>query len=88
MAVYTKINSKIISSIENNYSIGKIIKFSGIKKGIETAGDNYDKAIGSIEKRIMPQIKKISNLGTMKKIDDENVPDKTRINLRKKLSKK
>ena len=39
MAVYTKINSKIISSIENNYSIGKIIKFSGIKKGIENT--NY-----------------------------------------------
>ena len=36
----------------------------------------------------MPQIKKISNLGTMKKIDDKNVPAKARINLRKKLSKK
>ena len=39
MAVYTKINSTIISSIENSYSIGKIIKFSGIKKGIENT--NY-----------------------------------------------
>ena len=60
----------------------------GIKKGIETAGENYDKAIGSIEKRIMPQIKKISKLGTMEKIDDSSVPNKTRINLRKKLKKK
>jgi len=70
----------------------RILKFfdymEGIKKGIEAAGDNYDKAIGSIEKRIMPQIKKISKLGTMKKIDDENIPDKARINLRKKLNKK
>jgi len=70
----------------------RILKFfdymEGIKKGIESAGDNYDKAIGSIEKRIMPQIKKISKLGTMKKIDDENIPDKARINLRKKLNKK
>ena len=39
MAVYTKINSKRISSIEKNYSIGKIIKFKGIKKGIENT--NY-----------------------------------------------
>ena len=70
------------------FRIEKIINFKGIKKGIETAGENYDRAIGSIEKRIMPQIKKISNLGTMKKIDDKNVPGKTRINLRKKLSKK
>ena len=39
MAVYTKINSKIISFIENNYNIGKIVKFNGIKKGIENT--NY-----------------------------------------------
>ena len=88
MAVYTKINQTEIQIIENKFNIGKILSFSGIKKGIETAGENYDRAIGSIEKRIMPQIKKISNLGTMKKIDDKNVPGKTRINLRKKLSKK
>lgn len=36
----------------------------------------------------MPQIKKISKLGTMEKIDDSSVPNKTRINLRKKLKKK
>ncbi len=39
MAVYTKINSNIILFIENNYNIGKIIKFTGIKKGIENT--NY-----------------------------------------------
>ena len=39
MAVYTKINSNIISFIENNYNIGKIVKFNGIKKGIENT--NY-----------------------------------------------
>ena len=30
MAVYTKINSKIISSIENNYSIRKIFLINGV----------------------------------------------------------
>ncbi len=39
MAVYTKINSREVSYIEKNYSIGKIIKFTGIKKGIENT--NY-----------------------------------------------
>ena len=78
-----------LSSQELQVRILKFFEYmDGIKKGIETAGENYDKAIGSIEKRIMPQIKKISNLGTMKKIGDKNVPGKTRINLRKKLSKK
>ena len=78
-----------LSSQELQVRILKFFEYmDGIKKGIETAGENYDKAIGSLEKRIMPQIKKISNLGTMKKIDDENIPGKARINLRKKLSKK
>jgi len=39
MAVYTKINNKDILSLGNNYSIDKIIKFKGIKKGIENS--NY-----------------------------------------------
>ena len=39
MAVYTKINSKEIKYIEENYRIGKIIDFNGIKKGIENS--NY-----------------------------------------------
>ena len=39
MAIYTKISSKNIQSIENNYNLGKIIHFKGIKKGIENT--NY-----------------------------------------------
>jgi len=39
MAIYTKISSKDILSIEKNYNLGKIISFSGIKKGIENT--NY-----------------------------------------------
>ncbi len=35
MAIYTKIYSKDILSIEKNYNLGKIIHFKGIKKGIE-----------------------------------------------------
>ena len=39
MAVYTKISSKDIRSIEKKYNLGKIIRFKGIKKGIENT--NY-----------------------------------------------
>ncbi len=39
MAIYTKISSKDIRSIEKNYNLGKIIHFKGIKKGIENT--NY-----------------------------------------------
>jgi len=39
MAVYTKISSKDIRSIEKKYNLGKIIHFKGIKKGIENT--NY-----------------------------------------------
>ena len=39
MAVYTKITNKEIISISNSYEIDKIIKFTGIKKGIENT--NY-----------------------------------------------
>ena len=39
MAVYTKINQKEIRIIENKFNIGKILSFSGIKKGIENT--NY-----------------------------------------------
>ena len=39
MAIYTKISSKDIQSIEKNYNLGKIIHFKGIKKGIENT--NY-----------------------------------------------
>jgi uncharacterized protein YkvS len=36
----------------------------------------------------MPKIKKISDLGAMENIKAKNIPDKTRINLRKKSDKK
>ena len=39
MAVYTKISSKDILSIEKKYNLGKIVSFKGIKKGIENT--NY-----------------------------------------------
>ena len=39
MAIYTKISSKDILSIEKKYNLGKIIHFKGIKKGIENT--NY-----------------------------------------------
>ena len=39
MAVYTKINQTEIRIIENKFNIGKILSFSGIKKGIENT--NY-----------------------------------------------
>ena len=39
MAVYTKINNKDILGLSKNYGIDKIIKFEGIKKGIENT--NY-----------------------------------------------
>jgi len=39
MAVYTKINSRDIKSLSIDYKLGNIIKFEGIKKGIENT--NY-----------------------------------------------
>jgi len=39
MAVFTKINNKEITYIENQFNFGKIKKFKGIKKGIENT--NY-----------------------------------------------
>jgi homoserine kinase type II len=39
MAVYTKLSNKDVHSLSNNYQIDKVIKFEGIKKGIENT--NY-----------------------------------------------
>ena len=39
MAVYTRINGIDLRQIEKSFKIGKIITFSGIKKGIENT--NY-----------------------------------------------
>ena len=57
MAVYTKLNNKDILSLSNNYRIDKVIKFKGIKKGIENTNyllkTNKEKFILTIfEKRV------------------------------------
>ena len=57
MAVYTKLNNKDILSLSNAYQIGKVIKFEGIKKGIENTNyllkTNKEKFILTIfEKRV------------------------------------
>ena len=39
MAVYTKISKNEISIIESQFNIGKVLSFTGIKKGIENT--NY-----------------------------------------------
>ena len=39
MAIYTKISKKDVIPIEKKFSIGKIVLFKGIKKGIENT--NY-----------------------------------------------
>ena len=39
MAVYTKISKKDIDNFFKNYNLGKVIKFNGIKEGIENT--NY-----------------------------------------------
>ena len=39
MAVYTKINKKLLINFLNNYSLGKLISFGGIQEGVENS--NY-----------------------------------------------
>ena len=39
MAVYTKINNRDVLSLSKKFNIGKVIKFNGIKQGIENT--NY-----------------------------------------------
>ena len=60
----------------------------GIKKGLESAGSNYDKVIGSIENKMIPQIEKISSLGMMENINIKHSPKKTRINLKENRKNK
>jgi homoserine kinase type II len=57
MAVYTKINSKDVSLLASKFRLGRIIKFQGIKKGIENTNylliTNKNKYILTIfEKRV------------------------------------
>ena len=61
MAVYTRINGKDLSQIEKSFNIGKILNFSGIKKGIENTNyllkTNRKKIILTIfEKRVKKKI--------------------------------
>ena len=73
----------------------RIIKFfeylNGIKSGLETAGSQYDKAVGSIQTRVIPQIEKIAKLGTMDEKKIKVSPFKTDLKLRevsRKINKK
>ena len=57
MAVYTKLSNKDVFMLSNNYQIDKVIKFKGIKKGIENTNyllkTNKEKFILTIfEKRV------------------------------------
>ena len=60
----------------------------GVKKGLESAGSNYDKVISSIENKMIPQIEKISNLGIMENINIKHSPKKTRLSLKENRKEK
>ena len=76
-------------SQELQYRVIKFFEYmDGIKKGLETASDHYNKAIGSIENRVLPQISKISNLGAMNNKNIKKTPSKLEINIRNKNVKK
>ena len=78
MAVYTKINNKDILSLSTKFNLGKIIKFEGIKKGIENTNyllkTNNKKYILTIfEKRVqkkdLPFFMKLMDSFNQKKIN-------------------
>jgi len=75
-------------SIHSKELQNRVLKFfeymDGIKKGIETASEHYNKAVGSIETRVIPQISKISKLGAMSDKNVEKPPLKTELNIREK----
>ena len=61
MAVYTKINNKDISSLSKKFNLGKIIKFQGIKQGIENTNyllktNNRKYILTIFEKRVQKKI--------------------------------
>jgi homoserine kinase type II len=77
MAVYTKINNKDILSLSKKFNLGKIIKFQGIKQGIENTNyllkNNSKKYILTIfEKRVqkkeIPFFMKLMDLLNQQKI--------------------
>ena len=63
---------------------GLINNSSIIKKGLEIASDHYNKVIGSIENRVIPQIKKMSKLGAMSDKNIQKTPHKAKLNIRDK----
>ena len=66
----------------------RVLKFfeymDGIKKGLEIATEHYNKVIGSIENRVIPQITKMSKLGAMGDKNIEKPPSKSTLNIRDK----
>jgi homoserine kinase type II len=78
MAVYTKINNKDILSLSIKFNLGKIIKFGGIKKGIEntnyllrTNNKNYILTIFEkrVQKKDLPFFMKLMDRLNKKKIN-------------------
>ena len=78
MAVYTKINTNDISSLSKKFNLGKIIKFKGIKQGIENTNyllkTNSKKFILTIfekrvQKRDLPFFMKLMDNLNQKKIN-------------------
>ena len=78
MAVYTKINSKDILSLSKKFELGKIIKFQGIKQGIENTNyllkTNNKKYILTIfekrvQKRDLPFFMKLMDMLNRQKIN-------------------
>ena len=77
MAVYTKINNKDILVLSKNYGIDKIIKFEGIKKGIENTNyllkTNKRKLILTIfEKRVQKKDLPFF-MSLMEKLDEKKI---------------
>ena len=77
MAVYTKINDKDILILSKNYGIDKIIKFKGIKKGIENTNylleTNEKKLILTIfEKRVQKKDLPFF-MSLMEKLDEKKI---------------
>ncbi len=77
MAVFTKINNKDISYIENHFKIGKIKMFKGIKKGIENTNyllktNNKRYILTIFEKRVqkkdLPYFMKLMDILNQQKI--------------------
>ena len=90
MAVYTKIKNKDVLTISNDYKIGGVTKFEGIKKGIENT--NYLLRT-SKEKYIVTIFEKNKSLANLEKFVSINGAkhynlelNKTKIILKKRIN--